>query len=83
MYSFLVEGFDVGTKNLTRSYVGFCKDNKTEINWGQWSTSWLCTWQSPLIVPGLVSINLIDLRISFDLLIKPTKFLKMVSRSFS
>ena len=38
VYSFLVKGFNMGTKNLARLYVGVCKADKIGLNEGQPST---------------------------------------------
>ena len=47
MYSFLVKGFNMRTKNLARLYVGACKADKIDRNGGQRSTCCLCTLQYP------------------------------------
>ena len=49
VYSFLIKGFNVGNKNLTRLYVGVCKTDKISQNRGQPSTCCLCALQFPYI----------------------------------
>ena len=82
VYSFLVKGFNMGTKNLARLYVGVCKANKFSRNGGQPSIYCLCTLQLPYIKPELVPTGFTDLSISFDVLLESTKFLKMVYTLF-
>ena len=83
VYSFLVKGFDMTTKNLARLYVGVCKADKIRRNGGQPSTCCLYTLQFPYKIPGLVATSFTNLRISFDILLESTSFLKMVSTRFS
>ena len=71
----------MGTKNVARLYAGA---NKIDRN-GRWKpyTCCLCTLQSPYRVPGLAPTGFTDLRYFFDILLKSTRFLKMVSIRFS
>ena len=54
-YSFLVKRFNMGSKNLTRSYGGVCKANK--IGWVGGTSTLLVVYvfcKVPYVVPGLV-----------------------------
>ena len=75
VYSFLIKGFNVRNKNLTRLYVGVCKTDKISQNRGQPSTCCLCTWPS--------SVGFTNLGISFDVLLESTTFLETVYIRFS
>ena len=72
MYLFIVKGFNIGTKNLQRLYVGIYKPNKIGWNGGQLSTCCLCTLQFPYIIPGLVPTGFTGLRISFYTVLEST-----------
>ena len=43
VYSFLVEVFNLGTKNLASLYVRVCKTDRISLNGRQPSTSCICT----------------------------------------
>ena len=80
---FLVEGFNMGTKNVATLYEGICKADEIGRNGGQLSTCCLCTLQFPYIMPGVVPTGFTVSSISFDILLESTRFLKMVSIRFS
>ena len=83
VYSFLVKRFNMGTKNFPKLYVGVCKADKIGRNEGQASTCYVCTLEFPYIIPGLVPTGFMNLRISFDILLESTSFLKMLPIRFS
>ena len=62
VYSFLVKGFNMGTKNFANLNVGACKADIPVQNGGQASTCWLYALQSPYIIPSIVPTASTDLR---------------------
>ena len=80
---FLVKRFDIGTKHIARLYVEVCKTDKIGLNLWQPSTSCLCTFKNPYIIPRLVPTGFTELHLSFDILLESTKFSKMGSVRFS
>ena len=83
VYSCLAKVFNIRTKTLVRLYVGVRKVRRISLNGGQPSTFCSGTLQSPSILPDVVPTGFIDLSISFDMLLKSTKFSGIVFMRFS
>ena len=77
-----LNGSKIGTKYFASLYVGVCKANKIGLKGGQPFTHFLCTLQEPYIVPGLVPTGFRCLRVSSDILLKSTRFLKIFINVF-
>ena len=77
-----IKRLNMGAKNITRLYIGVSKAKKTGLNGGEPSTCCACALQFLYIKPGLVPIGFTDLRISFDILLELTRFLKRMSIRF-
>ena len=83
MYLLLVSSSKIGSKYFGSLYVGASKADKIALKYGKPLTHLLCTLQGPYFILGLVPTYFRCLRVSSDMLLESTSFLKILLMRFS